>query len=377
MKKVLFVATVSSHIKAFHIPYLKHFQELGWETHVACNVATGYENSASEIQNTVTIPHCDYFHNLPFQRSPLSKDNLSAYKQLKKIMDEHHFDIVHCHTPVGGAIGRLAARASRKCGTRVFYTAHGFHFYKGAPLKNWIIYYPIEKWLSRYTDCLITINKEDFEKAKKKLSAKNTIYVPGVGIDLAKFYSAEPRDAIREKLGISKNDFLILSVGELNENKNHEVIIRALKEINLSNVHYVLAGTGPLREHLMSLTEELDLAEQIHFLGFRTDVPRLYHVADLFVHPSFREGLPVAVMEAMASGLSVVASEIRGNHDLITPQGGALCAPSNIESFAKEIKVRIDDPLKKSYEGEFNSNSAQKFSIDHVLYTVSQLYFKP
>lgn len=180
MKKVLFVATVvKTHIMEFHIPYLKMFKEMGWETAVAAR--NDYENPADCV-----IPYCDTYYNIPFERNPLKPGNLKAYKELKHIIDEGEYDIIHCHTPVGAMLTRLAAKQARKKGTKVFYTAHGFHFYKGAPAINWILYYPVEKWLSRYTDVLITINKEDFERAKTFRAGK-VCYVPGVGIDLKKF----------------------------------------------------------------------------------------------------------------------------------------------------------------------------------------------
>jgi len=375
MKKVLFVATVSSHIKAFHIPYLKHFQELGWETHVACNAATGYEASEEAVETTVKIPHCDHFHNIPFQRSPLKSQNWNAYKQLKKVIDENHFDIIHCHTPVGGAIGRLAARAARKRGTRVFYTAHGFHFYKGAPLKNWLMFYPVEKICSRWTDTLITINKEDHQLAQNKFKAKEIIYVPGVGIDFDKFQKKDFANILKNEFTLSDADTILLSVGELNTNKNHEIVIRALAEIDKPSVHYVIVGQGELHEKLLQLAKELNVDEQVHLLGYRTDIARLYKMADIFIHPSFREGLPVAVMEAMASGLPVIASNVRGNRDLISDKGGELCNPHDVSSFVRAIHYRIANENQRCIEGEFNQKFIQQFSVEQVLEDVNRYYF--
>ena len=202
MKKVLFVATVTRHINAFHIPYLKWFKEQGYEVHVASN---GDEK----------IEYCDKHFNLPFERFPLKVNNIKTYKELKKIIDDNNSEIVHCHAPVGGVLARLAARKARKKGTRVIYTAHGFHFYKGAPLLNWIIYYPIEKFLSRYTDCLITINQEDYELAKKRFKkAKQIEYVHGVGVDSEKFkkenLNKEQKEKLRKSLGIKEDDFVII-----------------------------------------------------------------------------------------------------------------------------------------------------------------------
>lgn len=349
MKKVLFVATVVKlHIMVFHIPYLEWFKKNGYEVHVAAR--NDYDNKDECI-----IPFCDRFHDLPFERSPIRKNNLQVYKDLKNIIDTEQYEIIHCHTPMGGAIGRLAARSARKKGTKVIYTAHGFHFFKGAPLVNWLAYYPAERWLAKYTDVLITINTEDYEIAKK-FKVNRIEYVPGVGIDTDKFKNIEVnRTEKRESLGVSEDDFMIISVGELNKNKNHQVIIRAIAKLRNEKIKYVLCGQGPLETELRELAKELDVENQVKFLGFRKDVPDLMKVADLFAFPSYREGLSLSLMEAMASGLPVVCSEIRGNTDLIEDgKGGYLVEPSDVEGFAKYIKELIEDSRLKSEFGDFN-----------------------
>lgn len=179
-KKVLFVATVvKTHINVFHLPYLKMLKEMGYKTYVAAK--------NDFVNEPCVIPYCDNYIDIPFERNPLNKNNISAYRMLKKVIDKENFDIIHCHTPVGGALTRIAARKSRKKGTKVIYTAHGFHFYKGAPLKNWLMYYPAERFCSYFTDALITINKEDYALAQRKMKAQKIYYIPGVGIDLNKF----------------------------------------------------------------------------------------------------------------------------------------------------------------------------------------------
>ena len=175
MKKVLFTATVDSHILHFHIPYLQYFHEQGYEVHVATN-------------GTEEIPFCDVKHTVSFERSPFKANNIKAIKQLKEIIDKEKFNIIHCHTPMGSVVTRLAAKQARKkYNTKVIYTAHGFHFFKGAPILNWILFYPVEKWLSKYTDCLITINEEDYTLAKNKFHAKKVELVHGVGVDEKKW----------------------------------------------------------------------------------------------------------------------------------------------------------------------------------------------
>ena len=256
------------------------------------------------------------YFQIDFSRNILKVNEiLTAYKQVKQLLEKEKYTFIHCHSPIGGAVGRLAAHRTH---TKVIYTAHGFHFYKGAPLLNWLIYYPIEKWLSRYTDVLITINKEDYQRAKQKFHAKETKYIPGVGIDVEKIQTVQvDRDAKRRELGIEPDDFLLLSVGELNKNKNHEVVIRALAELNNKKVKYAICGKGDLKEHLEELAEKLGVKDQLFLLGFRTDVIEICKSADVFVFPSKREGLSVALMEAMACGLPCVVSKIRGNVDLV------------------------------------------------------------
>lgn len=369
MKKVLFVATVVKlHIMVFHIPYLEWFKKNGYEVHVAAR--NDYDNKDECI-----IPFCDRFHDLPFERSPIRKNNLQVYKDLKNIIDTEQYEIIHCHTQMGGAIGRLAARSARKKGTKVIYTAHGFHFFKGAPLVNWLAYYPAERWLAKYTDVLITINTEDYEIAKK-FKVNRIEYVPGVGIDTDKFKNIEVnRTEKRESLGVSEDDFMIISVGELNKNKNHQVIIRAIAKLRNEKIKYVLCGQGPLETELRELAKELDVENQVKFLGFRKDVPDLMKVADLFAFPSYREGLSLSLMEAMASGLPVVCSEIRGNTDLIEDgKGGYLVEPSDVEGFAKYIKELIEDSRLKSEFGDFNHKKIENYSIENVMKEVENIY---
>ena len=352
----------------FHIPYLEWFKKNGYEVHVAAR--NDYDNKDECI-----IPFCDRFHDLPFERSPIRKNNLQVYKDLKNIIDTEQYEIIHFHTPMGGAIGRLAARSARKKGTKVIYTAHGFHFFKGAPLVNWLAYYPAERWLAKYTDVLITINTEDYEIAKK-FKVNRIEYVPGVGIDTDKFKNIEVnRTEKRESLGVSEDDFMIISVGELNKNKNHQVIIRAIAKLRNEKIKYVLCGQGPLETELRELAKELDVENQVKFLGFRKDVPDLMKVADLFAFPSYREGLSLSLMEAMASGLPVVCSEIRGNTDLIEDgKGGYLVEPSDVEGFAKYIKELIEDSRLKSEFGDFNHKKIENYSIENVMKEVENIY---
>jgi len=349
--------------------FYEHFKMLireGHQIELACsNAKPVRENVAS-----LGLP----LHTISFSRIPLSKGNLRAYKQLKKVIENGNYDIVHCHTPNASVITRLVCRRFRKeKGLKVFYTAHGFHFYKGAPKRNWMVFYPIEKFCSCFTDKLITINKEDFELAKRKFKAKEVHYVPGVGIDLSRFENVQvDRDAKRREIGVPEEAILLFSVGELNDNKNHQIVIRALAKLNNSNVHYAIAGVGDKKDYLLELANDLGMADQVHLLGYRKDIPELNHSADVFCFPSIREGLPVSLIEAMACGLPVVCSRIRGNTDLIQDQGGILFNPH----CSKDCLQAIARIMSGNYTqmGAFNYACVQIYSIDQIVKTMKLIY---
>lgn len=368
-RKVLLVATVVKiHVNVFHIPCLKMFQEQGWETWVCSR--NDFDNPKDCV-----IPHCDHYIDIPFERNPLKPGNVKAYKMLREIIEKEQFDLIYCHTPVGAMLARLAGISARKKGTKVIYMAHGFHFYNGAPLLNWMIYYPAEKFLSRFTDGLITINQEDYRRAQK-FHAGKTILIPGVGIDLDKFQKKEPtRQEIRNKLGIPESKIILMSVGELTKRKNHMVMIEALARLKEYDILYVICGDGPLKARLRAKAEELGVRERLKLLGFRKDIAELHKAADIFVFPSLQEGLPVAVMEAMASGLPIVASKIRGNEDLISNnQGGYLINPKDSEQIAKAIEKMIQNPEKREKMEKRNLEIITKYGQETVLQKMDEFF---
>lgn len=368
MKKVLFVATrVKLHIMLFHIPYLKWFSENGYEVHVAAK--NDYSN-----KKTCCIPYCDVFYDINFERSPFRIENFKNYQKLKRIINENNYSIIHCHTPMGGVIGRLAALNSRKRGTKVIYTAHGFHFYKGGPILSWLLYYPIEKLLSNYTDILITINSEDFSIAKK-FKNSHVEFVPGVGINIEKYANTKvDYNKMRNTLGINEDELLIISVGELNANKNHQLVINALSRINNKNIKYILCGQGELENELRDLSSRLGVESQVQFLGFRDDIAELMKISNIFAFPSLREGLSLSLMEAMSSGLPVVCSNIRGNMDLIeNGKGGFLSKSNDVEDFKAQIlKLLLQEDI--SEYGEFNKNRIKLYSLENVLKIMIEIY---
>ena len=372
-KKVLFVATVvKTHMMQFHIPYLKMFQEMGWETAVASK--NDYENPED-----CKIPYCDTYYDIPFERMPWKPKNIQSYKMLKKIIDEGNYDIIHCHTPVGAMIARLAALSARKKGTKVIYTAHGFHFFKGAPLVNWLLFYPAEWLLAPVTDVLITINKEDHARALKQLRAKRIEYVPGVGINTQKF--RELRIDRKEKrcgLGYGDEDFLALTVAEMTPNKNHITILKAMALLKdreeFQHIHYLICGRGEMRASLEESARELGIADHVNFLGYRTDAPELYKASDLFLFVTFREGLSVALMEAMSSGMPIVCARIRGNTDLIDDGISGVFSENSPEAVAEHILTMYRDPQRRQMLGEAAAEKALLFDGKNVLNLVKEIY---
>lgn len=347
------------------------FKNKGFKTYVCAK--NDFENKEECI-----IPYCDEYYDVPFERFPFNFKNIQAYMKLKKIIEEEKFDIIHCHTPVASILTRIAAIKSRKHGTKVIYTAHGFHFFKGAPLINWLIYYLIEKMCSYFTDVLITINKEDYNLAMKKMKANKIYYIPGVGFDTNKFSNITvDRIKKRKELGLNEDNIMILSVGELNTNKNHEVIIRAISNIKRDDIHYFIAGEGKLKEYLYKLSEELEIKNRVHLLGFRNDINELYKISDIFCFPSKREGLSVSLMEAMASGLPIICSDIRGNNDLIKNNvNGILCNADSIYEFKNAIETLINN---ESLNYKFKKNNEKyilKFDVKNLIKEMGKIYDK-
>ncbi len=364
MKKVLYVATVDIHIKTFHLPYLKMLHDMGYEVHVATN-------------GTEQFPCCDKKYTIPIERNPYKLKNIKAIKELKKIIDKENYDIIHCHTPMGSVVTRLAAKQARKNGTRVIYTAHGFHFYKGAPVINWLLFYPVEKCLSKYTDTLITINKEDYELAKNKFSGscKDIEYVPGVGIDTKKFditMSEKEKSTLKKSLGLKKNDFILTCVARLDKNKNQGFLISAMKKITdkYNDIHLLLVGPDELNGKYQKKVKKYKLENNVHFLGRRDDIPQLLLISDIVVSASKREGLPVNIIEAFASGKPVVALNCRGMSDLIDNRKNGILVNNLVEMANAIEKIYLNE--LKLYNTD--KKSIKKITLATILKQIKKIY---
>ena len=379
MKKALMLASVASMIEKFNMNNIEILENEGYIVDVAANFEFGLVSSKEHVDNfkqeLLKSGKTVYELSIPRGISNISAI-ISAYKKVKLICDKNKYDIIHCHSPIGGVIARLAARKSRKNGTKVIYTAHGFHFFKGAPLKNWLIYFPIEWICSFVTDVLITINSEDYNFAKKYMHAKRIEYIPGVGINTEKISLVDvDRKVKRSEIGVEQDNIAVLSVGELNDNKNHETILKAIAKLARKDITYVICGLGDKEEYLQKLAKDLGIENNLILLGYRDDVIEICKCCDIFAFPSKREGLGLAALEAMASGLPVVTSNVHGipdySQDGIT---GFSCAPMNIEAFAENINKLANSKELRLQMGEHNKANVKKFDIKNVQTCMQKIY---
>lgn len=377
MKKALMTAHVAYAIAMFNLPNIKLLLEDGYEVHVACNFddrSSLSDEKVQQLQEELDRLGVKYFH-IPFSRSPVNRGNIRAFRELKNLISRENYDLIHCHTPVGGILTRLAAAGARRKGTRVIYTAHGFHFYRGAPAVNWILYFTAEWLCSFFTDTLITINREDYRLAQRKMHAGEVCYVPGVGVDTQKFAShVGDRAALRREFSVGEEDILCLSVGELSDRKNQKVLLEALASLPESKVHLVLVGVGENQETYERMIERLKLKDRVHLALFRGDIPELCHSADIFLFPSRQEGLPVALMEAMACGLPVICSAIRGNIDLINEKGGLLCPADDAAAFARAIEKLSSDQALRREMGRVNREKIKAYDIQVIEKHMKEIY---
>lgn len=376
-KKVLIVASVVSFIETFNrelIFYLKTKQRCS--VHIACNF--DYMDDTDERTRQFVdeiVSEGIIIHNIHFARSPFDSQNFKCYKKLKAIIDENQFDLIHVHTPTVSILTRLAARCARKKGTTVMYTCHGFHFHNAAPKKNWMMYYPIERIMSRYCDYIVTINQEDYHRAQT-FHAPNVRYIPGVGVDINKISAVNvDKIAYKESIGVPKDCILLLSVGEMIPRKNHEVIIRALGKLQSSNIYYAICGKGPLQDYLLNLSKELGIEKYVKFLGFRRDIPELCNTADISAFPSKIEGLGLAGIEAMAAGVPLISSNVHGILDyVIDGKTGYALPPDDVDGFAEAIRKLADDKELRESMKQACLDAVKPFEIENAHRVMFNIY---
>lgn len=361
-RRILIVATSDDFVERFLLPHIKYLEDYENTVECACNETGFWFNEMKD--NGINL------HKIEFPRNPLSAKLFKSRNQLYKLVKKNKYDLIICHQPVGGVMGRMVGH---KFHIPVIYVAHGFHFYKGCPKKN-LLYKYIEKHYSKYTDALVTMNEEDYQSALT-FKAKKVYKINGIGVDINKYKKLPVSDALRKELNIDPKNFVLLSVGELNDNKNHEVVIRAIAKLKDTNIKYLICGQGKRYDEYLALTKQLGIEEQVQLLGFRKDISEIMSLSNLYVMPSFREGLPKSVMEAMCAELPVIASNIRGCKDLIDePDGGILCTPSSIDEFANAIKEIKEHVAKQASMAKYNIQKVKQFSIDEVIKQMKNVY---
>ncbi len=366
-KKILFISNISNKITNFSLPSIYAAKNLGYEFHMAAN----YSNFNDDPEK-----YGVKLHHIDLNRNPFSKQNITAYKQMLELIEKEKFDVIHCNTPIGGVLGRLCGK---KAGVpKIIYTAHGFHFYKGASFINRTVFKWAEMWMAKYTDAIITMNEEDYQAAQKfKLRNNGQVYyVPGVGVD-TEMYQLENVDSkeLRDSLGLSIDDIVLIAMGDLIDRKNYASSIKAIAKANNQKLHFLICGKGPKLEALQKLASDLEVEKQIHFLGFRTDIKELLTIADIFLFTTYQEGLPRSMMEAMSAGLPCIASKVRGNVDLIQEGvGGFLRDPDDSEGFAEAInRLALDKALREKMKAS-NLETIKKFDVENVKKEILSIY---
>lgn len=376
MKKVLIITTISGFLPQFEKNNVKLLREAGCELHYASN----FKNPIYTFKKADLKTQGIRLHQIDIAKSPFKfATNFRAVRQLLRIIRENDIEIIHCHNPMGGVAGRIAAGLCRRK-PYVIYTAHGFHFYKGAPKKNWLLFYPAEWLLARMTDILVTINREDYERAKRlPLKAGGAVFqIHSVGVDKERFSpNKEINEEKRRKLHVPARAFHIVTAAELNENKNQKVIIDAISMLPQEDIYYSICGKGTEEDSLRKLIREKGLENRVRLLGFRTDMEEILQTADCFAFPSYREGLGVAAVEALLCSVPLVVSDNRGTREYaVKGKNAFVCRADNAAEFAQAINTLYEDRELREKMAGVCRPSAMKFTIEEVEKTMKTVYHK-
>ena len=366
-RKILLVANVAKeHVLKFHIPTIKALKEEGWYVDVACS---GDEK----------IPYCDNQYHMSYKRSPFTIDMVKGIVELKKIINDGQYDIVYCHTPVGGMAARFAAVSARKKGTKVIYFAHGYHFFKGAPKQNWVLYYPMEKLMAKMTDSIILINNEDYELTKKRFKKCKAYKIDGIGVDISRFNvddTEKVRKEYRSQMGIPQDATVLIYLAELLPNKNQTFLMDVLKKVleTYKNVYLVLAGFDHSNGEFERYAEKIGVKNHVKFLGWREDVGNLYAMSDICTATSVREGFGLNLVEAMACGVPVIASNNRGHETIVrNGENGLLVDQGDIDGFVNGINLLIhDETLRKKFI-RVGSEEKNKYSSEIAVMNIKSI----
>lgn len=335
-KKVAFIATLYKHLADFSLPHMKLLQNLGYEVHIYA-----YEARRKRDLEDVGV----VCHDLPLGRNPFNWQNFSTIKKLTTSLKAEGFEMIHCHTPMGGVAGRIAGRYAKI--PNVVYTAHGFHFFKGSTRTSWLIYHTVEKMLAKWTDHLILVNEEDY-KIGKTFNVRQTVNWIPEHTSIRKFNINVDRTEYRKKIGISSSDFVFVCVAELIPRKNHIQIIESLSRIvdkyMCKSIKCLFVGEGELLDFLQKKVDEMQLNNVVKFLGFRKDIPELLNISDVGILVSYQEGLPVFGLESIASGLPFITTDIRGSQDLVLDyENGIKVKPDDVDATVTAMSYMIEN----------------------------------
>ena len=371
MKKLLLTCTDLMAIQ-FLVPHIRYLSQNGFSVELACSDVGGRLGDLHKALDGIAP-----IHTVRLVRSPFSLGNRKGYGDLKKIINGEHWDIIWTNEPVMGVMTRLAARFARRHGTKVFYTAHGFHFYKGAPKKNWLIWYPVEKFMCRYTDKLITINEEDYQLARSKFPVE-TCHIHGVGVSVSRYHlhSVKEEETLRKEESLSAQDFVVLCTGELNANKDQRTLIDAaiLCRGRIPELKVLLAGNGPMESALQDQIAENHAENFIRLLGYRTDLERVVPAADVIVSCSHREGLGLNLIEGMLCGKPVIAVENRGHRELIGNGVTGYMVPIGDSCALAERLVRLHNDGNRKGLGQAGYKKVQLYTDVSVQQELAHIY---
>lgn len=374
-KKALIVTALGGFIRSFLSNDIVLLQQKGFEVHCAANKNhPGAENLEDYFQKMNVK-----FHQIDFSSNKVFCINtIKSFNQIKSLLKKNSFNLIHCHTPIAGFITRIAARKKRKTGSVIIYTTHGFYFHKYSSKKAWIIFFNLEKFASRFSDAIITINKEDFKNAQL-MYCKEVFYIPGVGVDTKKFINISiNRNDYRKQLGISDDQILVLAIGELSKRKNHKIIIEALSLIKNPKIVFMICGNAMnnanTKDELIALAKKNNV--DLRLMGLRKDIPQICKCADIGVLPSTREGLGLSGIEMLAAGLPIVASNVHGIVDYVKDgEDGYLCNPNNSKQFADSISKLMDINIRKKMISKCQLNS-KRFDISESIKSMNDIYNK-
>lgn len=371
-KRILILTTISGFLPKFLMNQVRVLKELGYEVHYASN----FDRPIYECDQEMLTREGIQCHHIPIEKSPFQvTKNIKALRQLNELIKNENIDVIHCNNPVGGLLGRLVKK-------RVYtiYTAHGLHFYKGAPLKNWLFYYPIERFLARKTDLFITINEEDFNRVKKfRIRRTDGVYkIPGVGVDPNRFLpKCEEKKQIRKRLGIPEDTFVFLSVGELNQNKNHITLLQSILKVkeNSQKSHLYICGEGNKRKELEQFIHQNHLSDTVKLCGYQKEIENYYQAADVFLFPSHREGLGMASLEAMSVGLPIIVADNRGTREY-AKENAIRCSATNVKDFTSAMHLLYKDESLRRKMGNESRKIAEAFSVEKSTEVMREIYIR-